>query len=108
GWRGAAASVAGMMIPAAAITVGLTAAYRLISAAPLAKAALAGLAPVTAGMTIATAALLVRATARRGARHASVDLAVAAAALVTAVLFSVPTIAAIAAGAAVGLVALGR
>ena len=71
GWRGALASVAGMMIPAAAITVGLTAAYGLVAAAPLAKAALAGLAPVTGGMTIATAALLVRATARRGVRHAT-------------------------------------
>ncbi|TMG46858.1 MAG: chromate transporter [Chloroflexi bacterium] len=108
GWRGAVASVAGMMIPAAAITVGLTAAYGLVAAAPLAKAALAGLAPVTGGMTIATAALLVRATARRGVRHAIVDLAVAAASAAAALLFGVPTIAAIAAGALVGTLALGR
>src|SRR5438876_11515855 len=108
GWRGVAAAVAGMMIPAAAITVGLTAAYGLVAAGPLAKAALAGLAPVTGGMTIATAALLVRATARRGVRHAIVDLAVAAASAAAALLFGVPTIAAIAAGALVGTLALGR
>ena len=108
GWRGAAASVAGMMIPAAAITVGLTAAYGLIATAPLAKAALAGLAPVTGGMTIATAALLVRATARRGARHAIADVAVAAAIAAASILFGIPTVAAIAAGAAIGALALGR
>src|SRR2546430_6492174 len=90
GWRGAVASVAGMMIPAAAITVGLTAAYGLVAAAPLAKSALAGLAPVTGGMTIATAALLVRATARRGARHAIADVAGPPAPSAAAVLFWLP------------------
>ena len=108
GWRGAAASVLGMMIPAAAITIALTAAYGLIAVSPLAKAALSGLAPVTGGMTIATAALLTRAAARRGMRHVIVDLTVTAAALVAALVFAVPTIAAIAAGAVVGALALGR
>src|SRR5205085_12635334 len=69
GWRGVVAAVAGMMIPAAAITVALTAAYGLIAASPLARAALAGVAPVTGGMTIATAALLVRTSARHGRTH---------------------------------------
>src|SRR5256885_1916485 len=108
GWRGAVASVAGMMIPAAAITVGLTAAYGLIAAAPLAKAALAGLAPVTSGMTIATAPFLVRAPARGAARSAPAAVAVAAATAAASMLFGVPTIAAIAAGAAIGALALGR
>src|SRR2546427_13138874 len=53
GWRGALASVAGMMIPAAAITVGLTPAFGLGAAAPLAQAALAGPAPGAGGMTTA-------------------------------------------------------
>ena len=67
GWRGVIAAVAGMMIPAAAITVALTAGYEVIAASSLARAALAGVAPVTGGMTIATAALLVRASARHAA-----------------------------------------
>ena len=108
GWRGVLAAVAGMMIPAAAITVALTAAYGLIAASPLARAALAGLAPVTGGMTIATAALLVRASARKSRAHAATDLAVALAASVAALFFGVPTLAAIGAGAAFGALALGR
>src|SRR5437762_8174591 len=53
GWRGVVAAVAGMMVPTAAITVALTAAYEVIAASALARAALAGVAPVTGGMTIA-------------------------------------------------------
>ena len=49
GWRGVIAAVAGMMIPAAAITVALTAGYEVIAASSLARAALAGVAPVTGG-----------------------------------------------------------
>jgi len=37
GWRGVIAAVAGMMIPAAAITVALTAAYEMIAASALAR-----------------------------------------------------------------------
>ena len=108
GWRGVIAAVAGMMIPAAAITVALTAAYALIAASPLARAALAGVAPVTGGMTIATAALLVRASARRSRAHAATDLAVCVGSLGAAVFLGVPTLAAIGAGAAIGALALGR
>lgn len=108
GWRGVTASVAGMMIPAAAITVGLTAAYGLIADSTIARAALAGLAPVTGGMTVATAALLVRAAARRGGLHFATDFTVSVASLAAAVLVGVPTLAAIAAGGAVGALFLGR
>jgi chromate transporter len=108
GWRGVVAAVAGMMIPAAAITVALSAAYAVIAASPLARAALAGVAPVTGGMTIATAALLVRASARRSRAHALTDLAVCIGSLGAAVFFGVPTLAAIGAGAAIGAIALGR
>src|SRR5256712_9085777 len=72
GWRGVVAAVAGMMIPAAAITVALTAGYGLIAGSPIARAALAGIAPVTGGMTIATAALLVRASAPHGPTHPTI------------------------------------
>jgi chromate transporter len=106
GWRGTIAAVAGMMIPAAAITVALTAGYAVIAASPLARAALAGIAPITGGMTIATAALLARTSARHGRAHLLTDVAVCLASLVAAV-FGVPTLAAVGAGAAVGALALG-
>ena len=108
GWRGVAAAVGGMMIPAAAITVALTAAYGLIAASPLALAALAGVAPVTGGMTIATAALLVRASARHGRTHLTIDIAVCLASLGAAVFLGVPTLGAIGAAAVIGALALGR
>ena len=108
GWRGVAAAVAGMMIPAAAITVALTAAYSVIAASPIARAALAGVAPVTGGMTIATAALLVRASARHGRAHFAIDVAVSLAFVVAAAFLGVPTLAAIGAGALIGALALGR
>jgi chromate transporter len=108
GWRGVVAAVGGMMIPAAAITVALTAAYALIAASPIARAALAGVAPVTGGMTIATAALLVRTTARRSRAHAAIDVGVCLASLGAAVFLGIPTLGAIGAGAAIGALALGR
>jgi len=92
----------------AAITVALTAAYEVIAASALARAALAGVAPVTGGMTIATAALLVRTSARHGRTHLAIDLAVCLASLVAAVFLGIPTLAAIGAGAAIGALALGR
>jgi chromate transporter len=108
GWRGVVAAVAGMMIPAATITVALTAAYAVIAASPVARAALAGVAPVTGGMTIATAALLVRMSARRGRAHLAIDVAVSLGFVVATAFAGVPTLAAIGAGALIGAVALGR
>jgi chromate transporter len=108
GWRGVVAAVVGMMVPAAAITVALTAAYGVIAASSIARAALAGVAPVTGGMTIATAALLVRASARHGRAHVAIDVAVALGFVVAAAFLGVPTLAAIGAGALIGAVALGR
>jgi chromate transporter len=108
GWRGVIAAVAGMMIPAAAITVALTAGYEVIASSPVARAALAGVAPMTGGMTIATAALLVRASARHGRAHAAIDVAVGLGTLGAAVFLGVPPLAAIAAGAAIGIFVLGR
>jgi chromate transporter len=108
GWRGVVAAVAGMMIPAAAITVALTAAYGVIAASPIARAALAGVAPVAGGMTIATAALLVRTSARHGRAHFAIDVAVSFGFVVAAALLGVPTLAALGAGALIGVVALAR
>jgi len=108
GWRGVVAAVAGMMIPAALITVALTAAYGVIAASPLARAALAGVAPVTGGMTIATAGLLIRASRRHGRTHFATDVGVSIAAVIGALFLGMPTLAVIGAGAAVGTLALGR
>ena len=108
GWRGVVAAVAGMMIPAAAITVALTAAYGVVATSPLARAALAGVAPVTGGMTIATAGLLVRASARHSRAHLAIDVAVCLGFVLAAALLGVPTLAAIGAGALIGALALGR
>ncbi|TMG56813.1 MAG: chromate transporter [Chloroflexi bacterium] len=108
GWRGAAAAVLGMMIPAGAITIALTAAYGSIANAAFARAALAGVGPITGGMTVATALLLIRSTARRGRVHISIDVAVSAVAFVAALAFAIPTVAAIAAGGVIGAFALGR
>jgi chromate transporter len=108
GWRGVVAAVAGMMIPAAAITIALTAGYGVIAASPLARAAIAGVAPVTGGMTIAMAALLVRASARHGRAHLAIDVVVCLACLVAGVFLGAPTLAVIGAGAAIGALALGR
>jgi len=108
GWRGVVAAVAGMMIPAALITVALTAAYGVIAASPLARAALAGVAPVTGGMTIATAGLLIRASGRHGRAHLATDVGVSIAAVVATLVLGMPTLAVIGAGAAVGALALGR
>jgi chromate transport protein ChrA len=96
------------MIPAAAITVVLTAAYSLIATSPIARAALAGVAPVTGGMTIATAALLVRASARHGRAHLAVDVAVFVGFVVASAFLGVPTLVAIGTGALIGALALGR
>ena len=46
GWRGVVAAVAGMMIRAGTIAVALSAAYGVIAASPIARAALAGQAPL--------------------------------------------------------------
>src|SRR5206468_9989858 len=73
-----------------------------------ARAALAGVGPITGGMTVATALLLIRSTARRGRVHISIDVAVSAVAFVAALAFAIPTVAAIAAGGVIGAFALGR
>lgn len=107
GWRGAAVSVAAMMIPAGVVTALMTAAYASFADHPIALAALAGMGPATGGMTIALAAVLVRESRRHGAR-AVVDLAVVAAAFAILVFAHTSSIAVIAVAAALGALTLGR
>ena len=97
-----------MLVPAAAITVAVTVAYGAIASSEIARAALSGVAPTAAGMTLATALLLIRSTARRARAQAALDLAVSAAAFAAGIAVAIPTVAAIAIGGLIGVVALGR
>lgn len=107
GWRGVAVSVAGMMLPAGAITALITGAYSLIQDEPLARAALAGMAPATGGMTLGLAVVMVRTVMRHGAA-AAMDIAVVVVAFAILLLTSVSSIAVIGASALVGAALLGR
>ncbi len=107
GARGVAVSVTGMMLPSAVITGLLTAGYAFIAQQPLAVAALAGIAPVTAGMTMAQALILVRPSARPGLIGAA-DWLVVVSALLATLALHVSTIQVIVTGALVGALLLGR
>lgn len=85
GLRGLLVSVGGMMVPAAVITVALTAFVAGVSDHPLTRAALAGVTPVTAGMTAGLGLVTARSAARGGLRGA-LDVAVATAALAVLVI----------------------
>lgn len=107
GAAGVLVSVGGMMVPAAAITALMTAAYGTIADHPLAHAALAGMGPATGGMTLAQGLLMARDVRQRG-RRVIVDAAVVL--LAFAVLSFTPAspIAVIVAASAFGAVALRR
>lgn len=94
GLRGIAVSVAGMMVPAGMITVGLSIAVGAAAEHPLMRAALAGVAPVTAGMTVGFALVTARSTVRRGPRGIA-DVAVMAIAFVLLLRFPSSTVAVI-------------
>lgn len=72
---GALAAVGGMMIPASIITVVITMFFNVVADHPLAIAALAGVGPVAAGMTLGLAFTLARPIIQRGPRGL-VDVAV--------------------------------
>ena len=107
GTRGAAVSVAAMMIPACAITALMTAGYGLIQDQPLAVAALAGVAPATGGMTFGFAIVMARSTMQHG-RAAIVDIAIVVIAFAVLLATTVPSIAVIGAAAVFGALALGH
>ncbi len=107
GWRGVLVSVAGMMLPAGAITALMTGAYGLIQDEPLARAALAGMAPATGGMTLGLAIVMARSAMRRG-WIAAIDVAVVVVAFAILLLTTLSSIAVIGACALLGTFALGR
>ena len=107
GWRGVVVAVSGMMVPAAIITVAMTAAYGVVADHPLARAALAGMAPATGGRTIGLAIVLVRGARRHGLR-AVVDVALVIAAFAVLLLTTISSVVVVVAAAAFGSLALGR
>ena len=66
GVAGVVVSVAVLLVPAAAITVLLTAAYVLVRDEPLVRAALTGVAPAAAGMTAGMGFTFIQQSVRRG------------------------------------------
>jgi len=107
GWRGVVVAVSGMMVPAAIITVAMTAAFGLIADNARVNAALAGMAPATGGMTLGLAILLVRDARRRG-RRAVIDIAVVAAAGTILLFTTASSIGVIVGAAALGALFLGH
>ncbi|HKY52504.1 MAG TPA: chromate transporter [Candidatus Limnocylindria bacterium] len=107
GWRGVMVAVTGMMVPAAIITAAMTAAYGIFASDPLARAALAGMAPATGGMTLGLAIVLMRGAVRRGLR-AAVDGAVVAGAFAVLLLTALSSVLVIAAAAIAGALFLGH
>jgi len=106
GVRGAAISVADMLTPAVAITILITAGYSRISEAPLVRAALAGIGPVTAGLAIGMSLVLIQASARSG-RHGITDRALAVAATAAGILAPTSPLPVLAAGLVLGVLFLG-
>ncbi len=107
GVRGVFVSVGGMMVPAAIITVALSAVLAGITGHPLTHAALAGVGPVTAGMTAGLAIVSARSTVRSGWRR-GLDITVIAIAFATFVLTTTSPAVVIIGCGLVGIVLLGR
>jgi chromate transporter len=107
GWRGVAVSVAGMMIPAAAITTAMTVGYDAIADQPLARAALAGMGPATGGMTLALGIIMAR-EARQHGRAIVIDVFVVLAAFAVLSLTRTSSILVIAVAALFGALVLHR
>ena len=107
GPRGLLISVAGMMVPAAIITIALSAVVGAAGDHPVMRAAFAGVAPVTAGMTIGFALVTARSTVRRG-RRGIVDVLVMGVAFGLLVRFPTSTVLVILACALLGSLLLAR
>jgi chromate transporter len=96
GWRVAGASGAllaltGLLVPSAAITVALTAAYASIREAPLVRAAIAGVLPATVGLGLLLAYTMVRPLLNTDKRDGRLSRVLAAAILVGSAVAAVLT-----------------
>lgn len=107
GVRGVAVSVGGMMVPAAVMTAVMTALYGTIADHPLAHAALSGMGPATAGMTLALAVLTARDVRQHGNRVV-IDIALVLAAFAVLAFTKVSPVVVIVVGGAFGALVLRR
>lgn len=107
GPNGVAVAVAALMIPSAFLTALLTAGYDVVQDQPLLVAALAGVAPMTAALTIGNGLLFGR-QAVRPSRAAIVDVAIGIVAFAVIFLNLASTITVIVAAGVLGALVLGR
>ena len=105
GLAGVVVSVAVLLVPAAAITVVLTAGYALVRDEPLVRAALTGVAPAAAGMTAGMGFTFIQQSVRRG-WPAAADWAFAALAFLAGFALGATPVEVIAVGIAVGALVL--
>jgi chromate transporter len=105
GPRGIAVSVLSFVLPAAALTILLTAGYLQVRDSVIVRAALSGAGPVAAGMTAGFSLNLARQSVRRGARG-FIDYGYAAAIFLAAILLNASPLVVIPLGIAVGAVLL--
>jgi chromate transporter len=87
GWRvagalGAVLALSGLLLPSAAITVALTAAYTSIREVPLVRAAIAGVIPASVGLGILLGYTMVRPLLNDARRESNTSIIVAAVILV--------------------------
>ncbi len=107
GLRGIVVATASLVVPAAIIATVITAGYDLVRDQPLVRAALAGIEPVTLGLTVGMNLTLVRATVRRG-RRAGIDWLAYALAALAGLVFPSASVAIIVAGFIGGPLSLGH
>ena len=97
GWTGVWVSLAGLLLPAALITVLLTAGYARVRELPDARAALRGIVPATVGLGLLTAERLARpllaASHREGSASLLLGVALVAGSAVAVALWHVPVFA---------------
>ncbi len=109
GWRGVAASLAGLLGPSAAVTCLLAALFAHLQRYPAIPAALRGVVPATAGAMLLVglnfARPLARAAAREGTLPLLASVALAAAAALAIVVAGLPVALVVLAALAVGAVA---
>jgi chromate transporter len=101
GPRGIAVSVASLVLPAAAITIVLTAGYTVVRDSAVVRAALDGAGPVAAGMTAGFAFTLAQGSVRRG-RRAAIDYGYALVVFAAALFFNASPLLVLPLGMAVG------
>jgi chromate transporter len=106
GWRGTGLALAGLMTPAVAVTLALTAGYVLVRDVEVVREAIDGIAPTTIGMTLAMMTLFARSSVRRGWRTA-VDLGLLATVAVAGYLLPSATVPILLIGLVIGWGFLG-